>query len=185
MKQGTGAFTLIELLIVVAIIGILAAIAVPSFLNARIRAKVARAYSDIRSLRTAVESYYIDNNAYPNCDTLERVNGVQFRGGEIVEPIAYMSAIPSDPFNAQEGAHAGTTFDKNEYFYVNDGPGGFWVDILLFASRNSTPPRENVKYLISSQGPDDLSEIQVRRLPVEYASSNGLVTSGDIAVFGP
>ncbi len=58
-------FTLIELLIVVAIIAILAAIAVPNFLEAQTRSKVSRAKSDMRSLATAVESYYVDNNKYP------------------------------------------------------------------------------------------------------------------------
>jgi prepilin-type N-terminal cleavage/methylation domain-containing protein len=66
MKKG---FTLIELLIVVAIIAILAAIAVPNFLEAQVRAKVSRAKSDLRSLATALESYYVDNNNYPACDS--------------------------------------------------------------------------------------------------------------------
>lgn len=59
------AFTLIELLIVVAIIAILAAIAVPNFLEAQTRAKVTRAQSDMRSLATGIEAFYIDNNQYP------------------------------------------------------------------------------------------------------------------------
>jgi prepilin-type N-terminal cleavage/methylation domain-containing protein len=58
-------FTLIELLIVVAIIAILAAIAVPNFLEAQVRAKVSRTRADLRSLATGLESYFIDNNAYP------------------------------------------------------------------------------------------------------------------------
>lgn len=61
------AFTLIELLIVVAIIAILAAIAVPNFLEAQTRAKVSRAKSDMRTTATALESYYVDNNDYPLC----------------------------------------------------------------------------------------------------------------------
>jgi prepilin-type N-terminal cleavage/methylation domain-containing protein len=64
MKRIKG-FTLIELLIVVAIIAILAAIAVPNFLEAQIRSKVSRVKADQRSLATALESYFIDNNAYP------------------------------------------------------------------------------------------------------------------------
>lgn len=58
-------FTLIELLIVVAIIAILAAIAVPNFLEAQTRAKVSRVKADMRSIATAVESYYVDTNRYP------------------------------------------------------------------------------------------------------------------------
>jgi prepilin-type N-terminal cleavage/methylation domain-containing protein len=64
MKKAKG-FTLIELLIVVLIIAILAAIAVPNFLEAQIRSKVSRVKADQRSLATAVEAYYVDNNLYP------------------------------------------------------------------------------------------------------------------------
>lgn len=58
------AFTLIELLIVVAIIAILAAIAVPNFLEAQTRAKVARILSDQRTYATALETYMIDHSTY-------------------------------------------------------------------------------------------------------------------------
>ncbi|MBM3334669.1 prepilin-type N-terminal cleavage/methylation domain-containing protein, partial [Candidatus Sumerlaeota bacterium] len=60
------AFTLIELLIVVAIIAILAAIAVPNFLEATVRAKVARADADLRSCAMALEAYASDSGGYPS-----------------------------------------------------------------------------------------------------------------------
>jgi type II secretory pathway pseudopilin PulG len=53
------------LLIVVAIIAILAAIAVPNFLEAQTRSKVSRTKSDIRSLATAIEAYAVDHSKYP------------------------------------------------------------------------------------------------------------------------
>ena len=65
MPAGKGAFTLVELLIVVAIIAILAAIAVPNFLEAQVRAKASRAASDMRVIATAMETQRIDTNAYP------------------------------------------------------------------------------------------------------------------------
>ena len=64
--QRPRAFTLIELLVVVAIIAILAAVAVPNFLEAQTRAKVSRAKADLRTLSTALESYMVDNNRYPD-----------------------------------------------------------------------------------------------------------------------
>ena len=62
-------FTLIELLIVIAIIGILAAIAIPNLLNALQRGKQKRTMSDIRNLAIAIESYNVDNNQYPSATT--------------------------------------------------------------------------------------------------------------------
>jgi type IV pilus assembly protein PilA len=58
-------FTLIELLIVVAIIGILAAIAIPQFSAYRQKAYNSAALSDVRNFKTAMESYYADNQKYP------------------------------------------------------------------------------------------------------------------------
>jgi type IV pilus assembly protein PilA len=57
-------FTLIELLVVILIIGILAAIAIPSFLSQKDKAGDASAKSFARNMQTAEETYYTDNNTY-------------------------------------------------------------------------------------------------------------------------
>ena len=59
------AFTLIELLIVVAIIAILSAIAVPNFLEAQTLAKVSRVKSDFRILNLAFHAFFVDHNDFP------------------------------------------------------------------------------------------------------------------------
>jgi type IV pilus assembly protein PilA len=61
-------FTLIELLIVVAIIGILAAIAIPQFMAYRQKAYNSASTSDLRNMKTGMESFMADNQQYP--DTL-------------------------------------------------------------------------------------------------------------------
>ena len=66
LRKKDSGFTLIELLIVIAIIGILAAIAIPNLLNALQRGKQKRTMADIRNLATAIESYNVDNNFYPS-----------------------------------------------------------------------------------------------------------------------
>lgn len=120
-------FTLIELLIVVAIIAILAAIAVPNFLEAQVRAKVSRVRSDLRSIATALESYFIDNNAYPayTTDTTMSVNasltlGTGMAGTgyptfrirtnaasdlfqTLTTPLSYITSYFADPFSLTRG----------------------------------------------------------------------------------
>jgi prepilin-type N-terminal cleavage/methylation domain-containing protein len=108
MRRQVSAFTLIELLIVVAIIAILAAIAVPNFLEAQTRAKVSRVKADMRSLATAIETYVLDWNSYPPCNDFQ-LAGVRLTEGDMIPddmtlerlstPISYMTnAWLQDPF---------------------------------------------------------------------------------------
>lgn len=64
MKEEQG-FTLIELLVVMIIIGILAAIAIPVFLNQRKSAVDSSIKSDLRTVATAMETHFVDNQVYP------------------------------------------------------------------------------------------------------------------------
>ena len=65
-KKDEKGFTLIELMIVIAIIGILAAIAIPQFAAYRTRSYNSAAQSDLKNAATAQEAYYIDYNTYAN-----------------------------------------------------------------------------------------------------------------------
>lgn len=105
---GVSAFTLIELLIVVAIIAILAAIAVPNFLEAQTRSKVSRVKADMRSLGTAIHSYHVDNNAYPPNNALNPADplGLLFNTRAMLiplsSPISYIAnSHLLDPFGSK------------------------------------------------------------------------------------
>ncbi|MDX6588150.1 MAG: type pilus assembly protein PilA [Solirubrobacterales bacterium] len=69
-SNGEGGFTLVELLVVMLILGLLAAIAIPSFFNQRDKAKDADAKASVRTAQTAIETYATDNDgAYTDADT--------------------------------------------------------------------------------------------------------------------
>ncbi|MBN1476051.1 prepilin-type N-terminal cleavage/methylation domain-containing protein [Candidatus Sumerlaeota bacterium] len=137
------AFTLIELLIVVAIIAILAAIAVPNFLEAQTRAKVSRARADLRSMATAVEAYRIDWNAYPadevrdpiiSGSSLSAADG--FFPAELSTPTAYVTnARPPDPFVEMGGPNSGAEPIYLTLFYQN-------VDASIAAAGGDTDAYE-------------------------------------------
>ncbi len=84
MKNVQQGFTLIELMIVVAIIGILAAIAIPAYQDYTIRAKVTEGIGFANAARTALAEYYLSNNDFPtqtqsgvtNASTADIVQGV-------------------------------------------------------------------------------------------------------------
>lgn len=158
------AFTLIELLIVVAIIAILAAIAVPNFLEAQTRAKVSRARADARSVATALESYAVDNNKYPiprfepYQDLGLRQSAAQFvpggahpvSGGQTVygglsTPIAYISSAQlKDPF-------AEKTYDdrRSDLFYQNID---YWYEVGALFAEYANPQYPQTLYAIDPSG---------------------------------
>lgn len=182
-------FTLIELLIVVAIIGILAAIAVPNFLNAQIRAKIARCVSDMKTLETALSMYELDHNTLPPANQA-RVpgSGDYFHPNDIrfyrmTTPIAYISSVPDDPFatysNQADFATWGSAYDfVSSYATATGGwnASGAW----------------GYMWRINSWGPDNINSWGGQRDGAcpngqpnfVYNSSNGLVSYGDIVWVG-
>jgi type II secretion system protein G len=86
MRTASRGFTLIELLIVVAIIGIIAAVAIPNLLNAVDKGKQKRTMSDLRAIGTAVESYAVDNTYYPVAASVPAIKA-------LIDPV-FFNAMP-------------------------------------------------------------------------------------------
>lgn len=106
------AFTLIELLVVVAIIAILAGIALPNFLEAQTRSKVARTKNDMRVIATALEAYHVDYGRYPSSTLVPLFRRLR----PLSTPIAYITSVPIDPFGAVDTGH-GPWRSRGNYAY--------------------------------------------------------------------
>lgn len=171
IRRSDSGFTLIELLIVVAIIGILAAIAVPNFLNAQFRAKLAAVKGNFNALGTAMESYLIDNGRYPgdHDDTPTRGSDGLFR---LTSPVAYIVDVPIDPF-----------YTTNPGFDGQNSP-------TYEMGSGSDNGRKVKAYVLFSDGPDRQDNTGGNdQWPGEgnlnsYDFSNGLKSRGDIYKFG-
>lgn len=196
-------FTLIELLIVVAIIGILAAIAVPNFLNAQTRARVAHAYSDFKAIATAQEMYRTDNNYY----------APPFKLSALTSPVSYLASVPQDVFPPKWGprgggqgeAGANVTWYRYVYGTADAKIGGsaglrtahcadYWAYFSPFLLRGPAEARANSQgcqtvWLVKSFGTNvnqpALCGTNGDDCTFRYDATNGLVSIGDLAVFGP
>lgn len=98
-------FTLIELMIVVAIIAILAGILIPNFVNARAQAQTSACESNLRAIATSMELFYADNQHYPALGKIpDQINALG---------IDYLNNTPRDPADAASSA-----------YMIENGPSG-------------------------------------------------------------
>ena len=145
-------FTLIEILIVVAIIAILAVISTVNFQHAQVRSKISRVNADLASMASALESYHVDNNNYPN---LQAGIGLSYLFYTLTTPVAYITDIPTDPFT------------KNKYKY------------LFFSQEFTSFDALYGKYVLYSYGPDLLTNTSYSEYLL-YDPTNGNASPGDI-----
>ncbi|NNC66253.1 MAG: type II secretion system major pseudopilin GspG [Gammaproteobacteria bacterium] len=114
-------FTLIEIMVVVVIIGLLAAIVAPNLIGNIDRAAVTRARADIRTIDNALNLYRLDNFRYPSTD--EGLEALVTNPGEASAPNwkQYLRSVPTDPWN-------------NEYQYASPGRQGDYEVFTLGAN---------------------------------------------------
>ncbi len=175
-------FTLIELLIVVAIIGILAAIAIPNFLLAQTRAKISHARSEVQAFATGLEAYFVDNNSYPPMsDTTSDSTPTVFDNEHarmpnfLTTPVAYVKQVFTDPF---------VEFDKVlppfgvRYTYFNYDQYINWMGWTGTIVRRAHAAG---KWLIYSWGADHtMNNTAVDGVYTNYDPSNGVISIGNI-----
>ncbi len=159
-----GGFTLIELLIVVAIIAILAAIAVPNFLEAQIRAKCSRAKSDMRTLATGMEAYFVDHNTYYAVDRKDLRN--------LTSPVAYLSSIPMNVFGPWK--RGGAVKEKPDYPFSMGKAGAY-------GSWHEGPMCPSDTFMFESDGPDMIDDtgggMATGKFPWEEYADNAATTA--------
>ena len=119
--RGERGFTLIELLIVIAVISILIGIALPRFKGMQDEGNIAKAKGELRTLQTAVESFYIHNNtAYP------ATGSAALEAALAAAVPSIITSVPTDPFSSAGADYVYVMGGTGSKFYIiySVGPGG-------------------------------------------------------------
>lgn len=118
-------FTLIELMVVIAIIGILATIITASLGSARAKGRDAKRIADLKSVQTALANYYLDNDMYPT--NIYGTSGATAAPAKGLAP-TYMPVVPTDPGFGVSGSSCqgasystGGCYGYQAYAYVTTG----------------------------------------------------------------
>ena len=123
-----GGFTLIEVMVVVVILSILAAVVVPNIMSRPDEARAARVKQDVRALETALKLYKLDNFAYPTTD--QGLMALVERPAELPEGAkwvegGYLDKIPKDPWGSEYiYLYPGVKGEYDLYSYGADGVSG-------------------------------------------------------------
>lgn len=184
------AFALIELLIVVAIIAILAAIAVPNFLEAQTRAKISRNKADMRATTTGIELYHVDHAAYPvPANPFGVPETLPFSTAwfetkvppSLTTPIAYLNNRFADPYHPKDAMDEDPVYHYmlRTYAHSQGQEPQFLNYLRIFKAPDSTA------YMLLGHGPDGDHDGPDDSDPQIYDASNGTVSNGDILYFGP
>ncbi|MDX1654487.1 MAG: type II secretion system major pseudopilin GspG [Candidatus Competibacteraceae bacterium] len=110
--RSTSGFTLIEVMVVVVILGILAAVVVPRIMDRPDEARIVKAKQDIRALESALNLYRLDNYDYPSTD--QGLEALASRPGDLSDNARwkqYVDRLPKDPWG-------------REYQYLSPGQRG-------------------------------------------------------------
>ncbi|MBE7375308.1 type II secretion system major pseudopilin GspG [Pseudomonas lopnurensis] len=128
-RRRQGGFTLIEIMVVVVILGILAALVVPQVMSRPEQAKVTVARGDIKAIAAALDMYKLDNFAYPS--TQQGLDALVQRPSGSPQPKnwnrdGYLKRLPKDPWgNDYQYLSPGTQGQFDLYSFGADGkPGG-------------------------------------------------------------
>ena len=127
-ERKQGGFTLIEIMVVVVILGILAALVVPQVMNRPDQAKVTVAKGDIKAIGAALDMYKLDNYAYPS--TQQGLDALVEKPGGNPQPKnwnrdGYLKRVPKDPWgNEYQYLSPGTQGQYDLYSYGADGKQG-------------------------------------------------------------
>jgi general secretion pathway protein G len=125
-RRGSRGFTLLELMVVIVIIGVLAALIAPNVLSRVGQAKITAAKTDINSLMNALKIYKLDNGRYPSSDQGLQALVVKPTTGTIPDNWkSYLDKLPEDPWHhPYQYANPGVHGDIDVFSFGADGQAG-------------------------------------------------------------